>query len=312
MLLPDNPDTQSTDKSLKECEIQLDDARALSSAREKLLLANIKELNEVYATLRQKISEIRERDERIRSFDEVLTRANRLSSLGELAASIAHEIKNPLISIQGFARRISDASDPAKIETYAKYIEKESERLSTVLMRLLDFSRMTEPRKEDLDINAVVDDTILFTEHHLTRFRNVALSVQKEESLPTVRADKVHIQQALINIIMNAAQVMPEGGPIVVKTGKKAGHVGISVSDKGPGIKEENREKIFEPFFTTKPQGEGTGLGLSLTKRLVEANGGRIELVTAVGEGTTFTVLLPASAEGGATTTPQKDHVIPS
>ncbi len=297
MHLPDNPDSQSTDKSLKECEIQLEDAKALSSAREQLLLANIKELNEVYATLRQKISDIRERDERIRSFDEVLTRANRLSSLGELAASIAHEIKNPLIAIQGFARRISGSNEPAKIETYAQYIEKESERLSTVLMRLLDFSRMTEPRKEDLDINAVVDDTILFTEHHLTRFRNVELSVQKEEGLPMVHADKVHIQQALINIIMNAAQVMPEGGPIVVTTGKKDAFVGISVSDKGPGIKEGDREKIFEPFFTTKPRGEGTGLGLSLTKRLVEANGGRIEVATAVGEGTTFTVLLPSASE---------------
>jgi signal transduction histidine kinase len=295
--LPDNPDSQSNDKSLKECKVELEDERALSSAREQLLLANIKELNEVYRTLRQKISEIRERDERIRSFDEVLTRANRLSSLGELAASIAHEIKNPLIAIQGFARRISAANDPAKVEAYATYIEKESERLSTVLMRLLEFSRMTEPSKEDLDINTVVDDTILFLEHHLTRFRNVSLSVQKAEGLPPVHADKVHIQQAVINIIMNAAQVMPEGGPITVRTGKQDMFVVISISDKGPGIKEEHRERIFEPFFTTKARGEGTGLGLSLTKRLVEANGGRIEVATAAGEGTTFTVLLPSARE---------------
>jgi signal transduction histidine kinase len=283
---------------LGECEVQLEDAKGLASTREKLLFANVKELNEVYGTLREKMREIEERDARIRSLDEVLTRANRLSALGELAASIAHEIKNPLISIQGFAKRIEGSSDPGKIREYAGFIEKESQRLSAVLVRLLDFSHMSEPEKEHLDLNGIVDDTVLFTEHHLTRFRHIDLTVEKEENLPRVYADKIHLQQALLNIIMNAAQAMPEGGPLIIRTGVRApDYVWLSVTDKGTGIEPENLEKIFDPFFTTKERGGGTGLGLSLTKKLVEANKGRIEVESTKGRGSTFRILLPLAKD---------------
>ena len=281
-------------KRIGELEIELEDAKNLSRARERLLMANIQELNESYNALREKVKDIRERDKKIRDFTDVLTRANRLASLGELAASIAHEIKNPLISIQGFARRISQGQDSHKLDTYAKFIEKEAERLSTVLMKLLDFSRMTEPNREHLDLNRLVDDTVLFLEHHLTRFRNIDLKVEKTEALPPAYGDRVHVQQALVNLVMNAAQAMPEGGPLVVKTGRRDdAYAYVSVSDKGTGIRKEDMERIFESFFTTKAQGEGTGLGLSLVKRLIEANGGKIEAESTEGAGSTFTLLLP-------------------
>lgn len=284
---------ETIEKRLGECEIQLDDARGLASAREKLLLANIEELNGVYTALREKIREL-ERDARIRSFDEALTRANRLSSLGELAASIAHEIKNPLISIQGFARRIEGSTEGEKIREYASVIEKESQRLSTVLLRLLDFSRMSEPEREYLDLDTIVADTILFTEHHLTRFKKIDLTVEKGEKLPQVYADKIHVQQALVNIVMNAAQAMPEGGPLTVRTGvRPPDYAWISVTDRGEGIAPEDLGKIFDPFFTTKGKGDGTGLGLSLTKKLIEANGGSVEVESEKGRGSTFRVLLP-------------------
>jgi signal transduction histidine kinase len=284
---------------LGECEVQLDDARSLASARERLLIDNVRELNEVYGALREKMREVEERDERIRALDEVITRANRLSALGELAASIAHEIKNPLIAIQGFARKIEDSGDPEKIKKYGGYIEHESQRLSAVLARLLDFSRMSSPVKERLDINTILDDTILFMGHHLTRFRNVALTVEKAEGLPQVYADRIHIQQAVVNIMMNAAQAMPEGGPIVVRTGMRSpDRVWLSVTDAGAGIPPEHMEKIFDPFFTTKDRGQGTGLGLSLTKKLVEANMGAIEVESTPGKGSTFRILLSASGDG--------------
>ena len=219
-------------RRIRELEIELEDARNLSRARERLLMANIEELNESYHALREKVKDIRERDRKIRDFTDVLTRANRLAALGELAASIAHEIKNPLISIQGFARRIGQGQDSQKLDTYAKFIEKEAERLSTVLMKLLDFSRMTEPNREPLDVNRLVDDTVLFLEHHLTRFRNIDLKVEKDEALPTIYGDRVHIQQALVNLVMNAAQAMPEGGPLAVKTGQKRRYVCLYRRDR--------------------------------------------------------------------------------
>jgi two-component system NtrC family sensor kinase len=294
-------DTDAIQKRVKACEIELEDAKGLATAREKLLLANIKELMGVYEALREKISEIRERDARIRNLDEVMTRANRLSSLGELAASIAHEIKNPLISIEGFARRMETSEDIAKMRKYAGFIEKESERLSTVLARLLDFSRLSEPNSEYLDVNTIVEDTILFTEHHLTRFRHVTLSIEKEADLPKVFADRVHVQQALINIVMNAAQAMPDGGPLLIRTGRRGNDSAwISVTDHGGGIAADDLPKIFEPFFTTKVKGEGTGLGLSLTKKLVEANKGRVEVESIKGQGSTFRLLFPVQQSNGS------------
>lgn len=283
----------SLKRNLKEAETALEEERSLSRARDNLLAANITELNDVYDALRQKLTELRRRDERIKGFESELVKANKLSSLGELASSIAHEIKNPLIAIEGFAQRIGKTQDREKVEKYAKFIEKEAERLSQVVTKLLGFARMDEPKKDLLNLNDVVDDTILFMEHHLTRFRNVELAVEKEPNLPLVRADRIHIQQTVVNVVINAAQAMPDGGVIRIRTGKDQNHVYISISDTGVGIKEENLDKIFEPFFTTKEKEQGTGLGLSLCKRLIEANQGKILVDSKIGQGTTVTIKIP-------------------
>jgi two-component system NtrC family sensor kinase len=284
---------ESAEKRVKELEMVLEEERSLSQARNKLLAANIKELNEVYDVLREKLTELRRRDARIKSFEGELIKANKLSALGELASSIAHEIKNPLISIQGFARRIGTTEDRDKLEKYAKFIEQEADRLTQVLTKLLGFSRMDEPKKDFLNMNDIVDDTVLFMEHHLTRFKNVEIAVEKEPDLPLVQVDRIHVQQTVVNILMNAAQAMPGGGKILIKTGRGDQYVFISITDTGVGIKEEDLEKIFEPFFTTKEKEQGTGLGLSLCKRLIEANAGKIEVESKVGEGTTFTIMIP-------------------
>ena len=289
----ENKDT--AEKRVIELELALEEERSLSQTRNKLLEANIKELNEVYEALREKLNELRRRNEKIRVFEEKLVKANKLSALGELASSIAHEIKNPLISIQGFARRIGTTEDRDKLEKYAKFIEQEADRLSQVLTKLLGFSRMDEPKKDLLDMNEIVDDTVMFMEHHLTRFKNVELSIEKNSSLPMVSVDKIHVQQTMVNIILNAAQAMPEGGQIRIRTGANDQYVFIAISDTGMGIKEEDLENIFEPFFTTKEKEQGTGLGLSLCKRLIEANAGKIEVDSKVGKGTTFTIMIPIS-----------------
>ena len=215
-----------------------------------------------------------------------------------LTGTIAHEIKNPLISIQGFARRIEKTQDRAKTLRYAQLIDKEAGRLANVLVKLLDFSRMDEPRVEESDLNDLIDDTVLFMEHHLTRFKNVTVDIQKSGGPVVVRIDSIHIQQVLVNLINNAAQAMPGGGAIKIGTGVQDTFGFITVTDEGTGIDTEIIGKIFEPFFTTKPKGEGTGLGLSLSKRLIEANGGRIGVETQPGKGTTFRILLPLSKIG--------------
>jgi two-component system, NtrC family, sensor kinase len=288
-----NDERDTAEKRLKELEMALEEERSLSQARNKLLAANIKELNEVYDALREKLTELRRRDARIKSFEGELIKANKLSALGELASSIAHEIKNPLISIQGFARRIGATEDRDKLEKYAKFIEQEADRLTQVLTKLLGFSRMDEPKKDFLNMNDIVDDTVLFMEHHLTRFKNVEIAVEKVQGLPLVQVDRIHVQQTVVNILMNAAQAMPGGGKILIKTGRGDQYVFISIADTGVGIKEEDLEKIFEPFFTTKEKEQGTGLGLSLCKRLIEANAGKIEVESKVDKGTTFTIMIP-------------------
>jgi two-component system NtrC family sensor kinase len=277
----------------RELEVALEEATSLSLARDKLLAANIKELSDIYEVLKAKLQDLKIRDERIRSFEEELVRANKLSALGELAGSIAHEIKNPLISIQGFAGRILKTTDKDKIEIYARLIEKEAERLSTVLMKLLEYSRMDTPRKERVEVDGIIDDTVLFMEHHLTRFKNIEVSVEKGRNVPPIVVDKIHIQQALVNIIINAAQSMPQGGTIHIRSGVEDRNAYISVTDSGGGIEPENMEKIFDPFFTTKPKGEGTGLGLSLCKRLMKANEGDISVESVPGQGSTFKLLMP-------------------
>jgi signal transduction histidine kinase len=285
-----------TEKRVIELELALEEARSLSQARNKLLEANIRELNEVYDALREKLNELRRRNEKIRIFEEQLVKANKLSTLGELSSSIAHEIKNPLISIQGFARRIGTTEDRDKLEKYAKFIEEEADRLTQVLAKLLGFSRMDEPKKDLLNMNDIVDDTVLFMEHHLTRFKNVAISVEKTSDLPKVHVDRIHVQQTMVNLLMNAAQAMPEGGRIQIRTGMNDQYVFIAITDTGIGIKDEDLDRIFEPFFTTKEKEQGTGLGLSLCKRLIEANAGKIEVESKVGEGTTFTIMIPIIA----------------
>ena len=280
-------------RTTRELECTLEEERQLAAARNRLLEAHIGELHEVYTVLKEKLHDLRSKDERLREFEIRLAQANKLAALGELAGSIAHEIKNPLISIQGFAERIEKTEDREKITKYARFIGREAKRLSAVLVNLLDFSRMSAPARESVDVNEVVADTLLFMEHHLTRFKKVTLDVQKADSLPPVRIDKVQIQQVIVNVVMNAAQAMPDGGTISVLTESTGNTVVLAISDQGMGIAEENLRRIFDPYFTTKRKGEGTGLGLSLCKKLIEANGGTIEVSSRLGSGTTVRLVFP-------------------
>lgn len=287
----------------RELEVALSEEKELSEVRSKLLEKSLKELEDVYVALREKLEELKLRDLKIREVEERLEKANKLSLLGEIAGAIAHQIKNPLISIYGFAKRVADADDIGKAKSYAKIIMNDAQKLTEVLERLLQFSRMDKPFVESVNLNTLISETLAFLEHHLTRFKGVELVVDLVDNLPEVHIDKVHVQQVLANLLMNAAQAMPDGGPIIIKTGTDGKSVFFSVTDSGQGIPDALKGKIFEPFFTTKARTEGTGLGLSICKRLVEANGGFITFESEEGKGTTFIVSFPLN---------QKSNSIPS
>ncbi|MCS7281575.1 MAG: ATP-binding protein [Desulfobacterota bacterium] len=280
-------------KNKERLELVISEEKELSEVRRKLLEKSLKEMEELYASLKEKLEDLKQKDLKIREIAEKLERANKLSLMGEITGAIAHQIKNPLIAIQGFAKRIQDTENLDKIKSYAKIILESAEKLTEVLSRLLEFSRMENPKKEWININRLILDTLGFFEHHLTRFKKIELNLELAENLPDLHVDKIHIQQVLANLLVNAAQAMPDGGPIVIKTGKDDEGVYFAVIDRGKGIPEEVRDKLFEPFYTTKPKNEGTGLGLAICKRLVEANGGRISFETEEGRGTKFFVHFP-------------------
>ena len=283
-----------------QLELALSEERELSEVRKKLLEKNLKEMEELYESLIQKMKELKAKDQKIRKITEELEKANKLSLLGEISQAIAHQIKNPLISIQGFAQRILNLEGGEKIKTYARIIMDEAQNLAEVLKKLLEFSRTNEPKKHLENLNGIILDTLAFFEHHLTRFKGIELRLDLTEDIPPVEVDKIHIQQVLANLLINAAQAMPNGGPITVKTGKENNRVFFAVKDEGQGIPEKIKDRIFEPFFTTKEKGDGTGLGLSICKRLVEANGGTITFFSEEGKGTTFFVHFPIGQKGNS------------
>lgn len=237
-----------------------------------------------------------------------LQERDRLAALGQMAAGLAHEVKNPLGAIKGAAQLLGDPTgklDPQNRE-FVGIILEEVERLDRVVGSVLDYAR---PSKGDLgavDVNAVVRRTI--TVLASDRAEDWDLRTELEEGLPFARADAEQLRQVLINLIRNAVQAMGGRGKVFVETclrserGSATGSqerpawVEISVRDEGPGIAPHVLEKLFVPFFTTKPT--GTGLGLAISQRTVEEMGGRIEVHSRPGTGSTFTVVLPLPSDG--------------
>jgi signal transduction histidine kinase len=223
------------------------------------------------------------------SFEQV-KRADRLSAIGQLAAGLAHEIRNPLASIDG-AAEVLEAGAPAEVrqETIG-IIRKECSRLNRVLTRLLDFARPRQPDWGQVDAVHVLDSVVDLVSHSAgkgIRFRREA-----EPGLPPLRCDHEQLEQVVLNLAINAAQAMPSGGEVLLAARRGAGGVDIEVKDQGTGIEQENLDRIFDPFFTTKDQ--GTGLGLSVVHQIVSQHGGTVTAARNPDRGMTFVVHLPA------------------
>jgi signal transduction histidine kinase len=230
----------------------------------------------------------------------------RLAALGELAAGLAHEVKNPLGAIKGAAQLLADPAhgkelDPQSQE-FLNIILEEVERLDRVVGSVLDYARPSGGKLGLLDVNSVVKRTVvLLTAEHGAAVRFV---LHLAAGLPKVRADAEQLRQVLINLIQNAAQAMEGHGEVIVTTTERALQRGapfvmIAIQDHGPGIAPAVRKRLFAPFFTTKGKGKGTGLGLAISARAVQEMGGRIDVQSGA-QGATFAVLLPAEQGGVA------------
>jgi two-component system, NtrC family, sensor kinase len=220
---------------------------------------------------------------------------DKLVSIGRLSAGVAHEINNPLTTILTSTMLLQEdlqPDDPAHAELQT--IANETLRCRKIVTSLLDFARQNQPRKSLDNVNAIVAETILLT-HKQAAFKDITVSSRLAPQLPDQMVDKGQLQQALINLILNAVESTPQGGTINVKTACQPSirAVQIDVADSGTGIAQGDLDKIFEPFFTTKES--GTGLGLAITHGIIQQHGGTIEVESKPGHGARFSIFLPLS-----------------
>ncbi len=239
-----------------------------------------------------------------------LVSSEKMASLGKLAAGIAHEINNPLGGILIYASLMMEdlpEGDPKRADLAR--IVQEASRCKDIVKSLLEFARQTEPKMEPTDINRAIMDGLFFLENQAL-FHNVKIIKNLDPLLPLVRGNAGQLKQVLINIIVNAAEAMHGSGTLTITSYPSPDRkwVFLEFTDTGEGIKEENLTRIFDPFFTTKDVGKGTGLGLSTSYGIVESHGGKIRVKSKVGEGTTFTIELPAVQE---TPSVQEGHSLP-
>ncbi len=250
---------------------------------------------------------------RLKATQEQLIQAEKLTSLGQLAAAMAHELNNPLAGVLVYAKllskKLSGDGLPKEVAlSYLAKMETEVSRCSGIVRNLLDFARQSEPRLGMVDINQVIDQTLTFLGHQ-AQMQKVDIVKEISADGPRVMADFDQLRQVFTNLLLNGIQAMSDGGTLTVRTsvikeedlgGKTKDLVKIDVIDTGCGISKENMRKLFTPFFTTKERGKGVGLGLAVVHGIIQRHKGRIKVDSEVGKGTTFTVYLEAYHEGNS------------
>jgi two-component system sensor histidine kinase/response regulator len=255
-------------------------------------------------------------EEIVRQRTERLLQSEKVATMGSLLAGVAHELNNPLAALTGHAQLLRQtAQDPALI-TRAEKINQAAHRCVRIVRNFLSLARQRPPERSEVRLNKVVEEAVELLAYEL-KTGGVEIVVDLEEGLPQLWADGHQLHQVLVNLVGNAHHAMRRNPPprritIAARHDAPRGRVRLTVTDTGPGIPPEIRAKIFEPFFTTKPAGEGTGLGLSLCRGIIEEHGGTIDVESAPGEGTRFTIQLPVvAAPRGATAGRATDEALP-
>jgi len=306
-------------------------------------------LGENKRRLEDHIRSLENANQRLQRAQEDLLISEKLASIGRLAAGVAHEVGNPLGAILGYTKILQEGMESREEEvSYLKRVENEIDRINNIMRGLLDFSRPTKFEIQEVDVNSTITNTISLVSHQKD-FKQIEVKLDLEQNLPPVTADEAQLQQVLINVFLNSADAMPDGGTLSVKAEETVVSRGtegefeaifprrrksdpetsdyshlrkfkplpliydkysegdrlvrIKISDTGCGIKKADLQKIFDPFFTTKPPDKGSGLGLSISLRIIESFNGQIRAESQIGKGSTFTILLP-STEVGKTSKP--------
>ena len=284
-------------------------ARSFDLMRERLRTA-LAEINQFTQKLESKVEE---RTEQLKAAQKKLVQSDRLASLGQLSASVAHEINNPISGVLNLAmlmqRMLKDEGVPperlAEFRKYLGQVVSETSRVGRIVSDLLAFSRRGKPQRAPADLNKIARMTLSLVQHKL-KLSNVEVEASLREDLPAVPCDASQIQQVVLNLVLNAAEatqnksVDKRPGKVSIASHTSDGMVYLTVTDNGEGIPAENLARIFDPFFTTKSDGKGVGLGLTVSYGIIQAHGGDIEVKSKVGEGSTFAVSLPLEQPAGA------------
>ena len=273
------------------------------------LLRQVNQFNEELTTrIEAATSELAKRNEELKLLNEALfasqrqlSQSEKLAAVGQVTATMAHQIGTPLNSISGYIQLIlHDGKLQPKDQDRLKIIESQLDRLADSVKSLLSFTRQPKPQLKSLNVNDVLEELIHLSEPWFLA-RNVKLSTHLSPGLPPVLGDSTHLQTLFLNLITNALDAMPQGGVLTIKTQQVSPPLSsedgrwleISIADTGIGITEESRKRIFDPFFTTKKMGEGTGLGLAICDKIIKEHSGMIEVRSEVGKGSTFSISIP-------------------
>lgn len=238
-----------------------------------------------------------------KEFQAQFYQAEKMATVGTLAAGVAHEINNPLTAILGFAQglqrrnsRLPSTIDPELSADFAEYTEtiiKECLRCRDIVQTLLTFSRPTATTQGHVDLNQCVSDTLFILKHHFKEQPNLMVQTELDPALPAIIGDESQLKQVIINLLTNAFDATAGGGTVLIKTRSNGEDVELMIKDSGCGIPSEYQDKLFEPFFTTKPVGKGIGIGLSTCYSIVTKHHGEISVTSTAGKGSTFRVYLP-------------------
>ena len=256
------------------------------------------EIGELSDSFNDMAGELKERESSLQNAQHALVQSEKMAAVGTLSAGLAHEVKNPLSAVLGYAQLSKRKLDqPEALAKHLDIIETETRRCNEIISNLMQFSRQEKGDHSEISVNDVVEKSMKIVDHQLS-LKNVRIESKLAADVPLIFGNANQLQQVLMNLMINAQQAIGEdGGTVDLETQVKGQSVLITVSDTGPGMDDDVAKKIFEPFFTTKPAGTGTGLGLSVTYGIIKDHGGDISVHRASSGGAKFVIKLPRDAE---------------